>query len=214
MTRTAEELAAQREAIAAFVSEPWLAHRMFFSHRMPDGEAAFHKDICDISGSGTVETNPRLSRLRKVDDRRKQHRTPRVLSEVQKPHRHRVERNPRRGKDRVVAYQLAQNDQLLMFWRAATPRQYVDDNETHSSQRILHPGARSRPGYTRAEASGLAAGLRGLSTISRTRKRCGTPEARRQTLQWFLGELLPACEPNARVLVNGTVLDRKACRCC
>src|SRR5580765_1204336 len=45
--RTPEELAAQKQAIAIFVAEPWLAHKTFFAHRMPDGEAGFHREICD-----------------------------------------------------------------------------------------------------------------------------------------------------------------------
>jgi len=208
---TSVGIAARNQTIAEVTRDPWLGHKLFFSHRMPDGEADFHKAICDDfwfgprwkqilgfrgCGKSTIaESNIALSACLRVFKN--------LLI---------IGSSETRAAERlaVVAYQLEMNEALSMIFGA----QRVPGNTWTTTKLVLSSGHC-------IQALGRDQDIRGIKHQDwrpdcvvvddfESEENVRTPEARRATLAWFVGQLLPACEPSARVIVNGTVLDEES----
>jgi hypothetical protein len=198
--------------IKAFSADPWWAHKMLFPFRMEQDEADFHKDICTdfwrgpiwrqiLGFRGCAKSTIGESNI--------------VLQAGLHTHRNLliVGSSVTRAAERlaVVSYQIMHNQAFrLVFGETCVP-----GTPWTTTKLVLDPS-----GYT-IQAMGRDQDIRGLKHRDwrpdfvfvddfEDAETVRTPEARRRTLQWFVGELLPACEPDARVLVNGTVLDEES----
>jgi hypothetical protein len=204
-----EEAAAKLKAIEQFAADPWLAQRFFFPHRMTDAAAAFHKEICDDfwfgarrkqilgfrgCGKSTVgESNITLAGCLRAFKNL-------VI----------IGASEARAAERlaVVAYQLTMNDAIRVF--------FGDQKGSVWTQTKLVLAS----GYC-IQALGRDQDIRGLKHLDwrpdfwfiddfEDKENVQTPAARERTYDWFLGELLLAGDPAARVLVNGTPLDEES----
>jgi hypothetical protein len=199
------------ELIAELQADKQFALSYIFAHRHPDETPAFHKQI-----------------VAAWDDPH-----PRVLIEV-----FRGGGKSTLAEEYLTLAALFQEAQYILLVgntyssacdRLASIKHELENNEKIGAMFGSVRGATwtendiTLSNGVRVQAFGAGQSVRGAKEVTRNmrpdlvliddledRESVATPEARRKVWQWFTRELVPACDPKARIRVNGTPLHENS----
>jgi hypothetical protein len=197
------------DLVLKFGSDRVLAHQSLFAHRHPDPTPPFHDELIGLWHSPT----PRVLTLAfRSGGKSTLAEEALVLIAAQGLVRNIliIGSNSDRANDRLraIKYEFETNEDLIDLY-----------GNLHGS--VWNEGRIVLANGVCIQAFGRGQALRGVKHLDMRPDFCfcddleeeehiRTPEARQETLRWFMRELIPVLDKNGRIRVNATPLDREA----
>jgi hypothetical protein len=197
------------DLVLKFGSDRVLAHQSLFAHRHPDPTPPFHDELIALWHSPTLRV---LTLAFRSGGKSTLAEEALVLIAAQGLVRNVliIGSNSDRANDRLraIKYEFETNEDLIDLY-----------GTLHGA--VWNEGRIVLANGVCIQAFGRGQALRGVKHLDMRPDFCfcddleeeehiRTPEARQETLRWFMRELIPVLDKNGRIRVNATPLDREA----